>query len=263
MKFKKRLLVGHIKKVKENGSITGAVASTPTEDRDDEILSPDGWELENFKKAPRLLWSHSHRELPIGKVTNIVVDQKGNLVFDATFAEKENDFAKKVADLMRGGFLNTFSVGFIPKERKDNVFLKQELLEISVVNVPANPEARLASAYKSFMKDLDKMDKKKNIKKKKIKKIKKKKEDIKEMPEKNRLLIRTSIEVMEATIPALRELLKNTKPTPKGMKPARKKAVKVGSREADQRVTLLKALRLLDKTLELSIKEIKDEKEKD
>lgn len=150
---------GFVKEIKDNGSITGAVASTGSLDRDEEILDPNGWELENFKKAPRLLWSHRAMDLPIGRVDRIWIDQStGELKFDATFAEKENDFAKKVADLMRGGFLNTFSVGFIPKEREGNRITKQELLEISVVNVPANPEARLNSLYKSLEKDLEKME---------------------------------------------------------------------------------------------------------
>jgi HK97 family phage prohead protease len=152
---------GYVSEVKSGGGITGAVASTGSLDRDGEVLDPMGWELENFKKAPRLLWSHKALDLPIGRVDTIYVDPKtGDLKFDATFAEKENDFAKKVADLMRGGFLNTFSVGFIPKERNGDIYTKQELLEISVVNVPANPEARTLSLYKSLEKELEQIEEK-------------------------------------------------------------------------------------------------------
>ena len=39
------------------------------------------------------------------------------------------------------GFLRAFSVGFLPLEAEDNKYLKQELLEISAVNVPAHPNA--------------------------------------------------------------------------------------------------------------------------
>jgi HK97 family phage prohead protease len=150
---------GFVSEVKQGGGITGAVASTGSLDRDGEILSPLGWELDNFKKAPRLLWSHKALDLPIGRVESIYIDPKdGSLRFDAIFAEKENDFAKKVADLMRGGFLNTFSVGFIPKERNGDMYTKQELLEISVVNIPANPEARTLSLYKSLEKELEEIE---------------------------------------------------------------------------------------------------------
>jgi len=154
---KKQYAKGFVEEIKENGIITGAVASTGSTDRDGEILSPDGWELDNFRKAPRLLWAHEAHQLPIGKVLEIHVDKKGRLIFDAEFAEKENDFAAKVAKLVRGGFLNTFSVGFRPLEREDNVFKKMELLEISLVNVPANAEARLSNEYKSFQKEEKKL----------------------------------------------------------------------------------------------------------
>lgn len=156
--LKKLFAKGLVKEIKENGIIVGAVASTGSLDREGDILEPGGWVLDNFRTAPRLLWSHMAQELPIGKVKNIIVNAMGDLVFDAEFAEKENDFAKKVADLVRGGFLNTFSVGFMPIEQDGQRYLKNELLEISMVNVPANPEARLSMEYKSFEAEMEKMD---------------------------------------------------------------------------------------------------------
>lgn len=153
----KRFAKGFVVETKEN-VITGAVASTGSLDRDNEVIDPMGWQLDNFKKAPRLLWSHNARELPIGKVNKIFLDEKGNLRFDAEFASKENDFAAKVEKLMKNGFLNTFSVGFIPHEFDGSIIKKAELLEISVVNIPANPEARLSHEYKSFEENLEKLE---------------------------------------------------------------------------------------------------------
>jgi HK97 family phage prohead protease len=156
--LKKIFAKGFVREIKENGTIIGAVASTGSLDREGEVLEPYGWRLDNFRKAPRLLWSHMAHELPIGKVTKIAVEVgSGALIFDAEFAEKENDFAKKVADLVRGGFLNTFSVGFMPLNQDGNRYLEQELLEISVVNIPANAEARLSLAFKSFEKEVEQM----------------------------------------------------------------------------------------------------------
>lgn len=163
--MKKKLFAkGFVKKVKDNGVIVGAVASTGSTDRDGEILDPKGWDLKAFKKSPRLLWAHQAHALPIGKVTDIGIDKKERLVFDAELAEKEDDFAKKVANLIRGGFINSFSVGFRSTnfDRETNTFKKMELLEISLVNVPANAEARLSHEYKSFMKAEKKMFKKKD-----------------------------------------------------------------------------------------------------
>jgi len=160
--FKKTLYAkGFLKKAKENGVFVGAVASTGAMDRDGEILEPTGWDLTNFRKAPRILWGHEAHSLPIGKALDIKTSEKG-LLFDFELAEKENDFAKKVADLMRGGFLNTFSVGFMAKEKDGDTFKKMELLEISVVNVPANADAMLSHEYKSFQKEEKKLFEKNN-----------------------------------------------------------------------------------------------------
>lgn len=137
-----------------------AIASSDIEDRQGERVDVAGWELENFKSAPRLLWGHDHQKLPVGKVTSIWVEKsaKPKLMFKAQF-QTVTDFGKSVKKLFEEGFLNTFSVGFKPidAEHDEDVksgikFVKQELLEISVVNVPANPEA-LTLAYKSLEKD--------------------------------------------------------------------------------------------------------------
>ena len=153
---------GFTEEVKENGTIVGAVASTGSLDREGEILDTAGWELENFKKAPILLWSHRAMDPPIGKITKIWKSIKEDrLKFDAEFAEEENPFAKVIADLMRKKFLTKFSVGFIPKERDGERYLKQELLEISVVNIPANPEAGLTKEYKTLEGMVEEMEEKK------------------------------------------------------------------------------------------------------
>jgi len=141
----------------KTGEIT-ATASTQNEDRDGDVILNDSWDLASFKKNPLLLWSHDATQLPIGKVNNIT-NKNGKLEFRAQFAEEQNEFAGKVARLMRDGFINAFSVGFIPKESDERGHIsKAELLEISVVNVPANQEALLSREYKSFQKDITKIE---------------------------------------------------------------------------------------------------------
>lgn len=133
-----------------------AVASTSVVDRQGEIVSVDGWDLKNFKKNPVLLWAHNHDEVAIGKAKNIKVvgeGKKAQLVFEPVFHDK-TPLAKAIKSLFEGDeeyepTLNSFSVGFRPTDTDGNVYTKQELLEISAVNVPANPEARVM-AYKSL-----------------------------------------------------------------------------------------------------------------
>lgn len=147
-----------VEKVEKNEIV--AIASSDVEDRQGERVDVGGWELDNFIKAPRLLWGHDHQKLPVGKVTDVWIEKSATprLMFKAQF-QTVTEFGKAVKKLFEQGFLNTFSVGFKPidSEHDEDVksgikFTKQELLEISVVNVPANPEA-LTLAYKSLQTD--------------------------------------------------------------------------------------------------------------
>ena len=125
------------------------VASTESVDRDGEVLQVTGWQTENYAKNPVFMWAHHYDEPPIGKCVKI--QSTSDLLMDIEFAEAETyPFADIVYRLYLGGFLNAVSVGFIPIEwetggKKEGdpkkVFTKQELLELSAVPVPSNPEA--------------------------------------------------------------------------------------------------------------------------
>ncbi len=123
-----------------------AVASTAVEDRHGEVVEVSGWDLKNFKKNPVLLWGHQHEIPAIGTAKNIKVEgegKKARLTFEPVFHEA-TDFAKALKAMVEElGILNSFSVGFMPRDMDGNRYTQQELLEISLVNVPANPEARL------------------------------------------------------------------------------------------------------------------------
>lgn len=128
-----------------------AVASTATVDRHGEVVSPEGWDLDNFKKNPVLLWSHDHAIPAIGKATKVWVEgigQAAKLKFTGVWQTVTKE-GKAAAQLVADGILNSFSVGFIPTEMEGNTYTEQELLEISLVNVPANPDAMML-AYKSL-----------------------------------------------------------------------------------------------------------------
>lgn len=141
------ILKGYAEKSGEesDGLLDVSVASTAIVDRDGESINQDGWDLKNFKKNPQLLWAHNMRELrpPIGKVTKIWFDGDGKgkvMKFKALF-DMADEFAKEVYRKIKDGFLNAFSVGFLPLEKDGSTYSKVELLEISVVPVPSNPQA--------------------------------------------------------------------------------------------------------------------------
>jgi HK97 family phage prohead protease len=147
-------IAGAVVRVADDASApVTVILSTAAVDRMDDTIAVEGWQLDNYRKNPVVLFAHDQRSLPIGKMANLRVEE-GKLLGDVTFAEHE--FAKDVAALVRGGFLNAGSVGFRPiryvfnEERGGDGwcppcdFIEQELLEHSLVPVPANPEALLA-----------------------------------------------------------------------------------------------------------------------
>lgn len=162
---KKKFLTGYIQKddTQENGVLSVAIATDGSIDRDGERIDPKGWDFDNFNKNPVLMWAHDYRQEPIGKVTNIR-KERGKILFTPKFAVDVSERAKQIFDLYKGGYLNAFSVGFIPKEWKDNddgngkrirTFTETELLEISAVPVPSNARALvLAREAKNFDDDL-------------------------------------------------------------------------------------------------------------
>lgn len=120
------------------------IASDESVDRVGDVILSTAWELDNFKKNPVLLWAHQYDKPPVGKVIDVWVED-GKLRFRAVFADTE--FAHEVARLYDEGFLNGFSVGFLPLEYEPNketggyIYKRIELLEISAGPVPINPNA--------------------------------------------------------------------------------------------------------------------------
>lgn len=131
------------------------VASSATPDRYGDIIDQKGWILENYKKNPVVLLNHDSNQLPIGKGNVYLRDDK--LVIDVEF-DSEDERAKEVERKAKKGFMNAVSVGFRPLESKsrselpeDNEYYgqrgmyysKAELLEVSIVTIPANGEATM------------------------------------------------------------------------------------------------------------------------
>lgn len=139
----------------EDGIIDAIVGSTAVIDRMGDIIDQNGWDLSAYKQNSVILWGHNVREErpPIGKALKVWVEEKGKetarLMFKVQFDLKDG-FAAEIFRKIKEGFINAVSVGFLPSEWKeldpDNWFgglkyLKQQLLELSFVPVPANPEA--------------------------------------------------------------------------------------------------------------------------
>lgn len=138
---------GVLKKKDDTYSI---LASTKDMDRDGEIILPTAFKnLDRYlKENPVILGFHNYNNFPIGKAVDGKID-KNALVLDIVFAE--TDSGKEAKYLFDNGFMNSFSVGFIPKEwdydgNGARVYSDVELLEVSAVPVPANAAANIIRA---------------------------------------------------------------------------------------------------------------------
>lgn len=128
------------------------VFSDGSVDRYGDTINPAGWVLDNFRKNPIALFGHEdgNPENVIGRAKNVRISGQ-HLVGDIEFMDGSvNPNAEVVYQMVRTGFLNSVSVGFrpieytLPKDRSRQGgidFLKQELVEISVVSLPANTNA--------------------------------------------------------------------------------------------------------------------------
>jgi len=144
MKEKKLKHIEALTEVKDGNLL--AIASTETEDRVGDSLKAEDWNLRNFKKNPVLQAGHDYKpEYTIGKAENIRVDEKNRLVFTPIF-HGITELSKQLKEMYVNGWLKAWSVGYVPKmeeevEGKAQKKSLNELLEISAVAVPANPEA--------------------------------------------------------------------------------------------------------------------------
>ena len=119
------------------------VASTEDVDRSWEIIKLNGWTWKNFMKNPVIIANHVYKiENIVGKATEIYV-KDNQLVIEWIFSST-NPLGVLLADLYDEGMIKSVSVWFIPKARdeQDNkIITEAELLELSFVAVPCNPNA--------------------------------------------------------------------------------------------------------------------------
>lgn len=157
----KRFLKAFVRAVSDTteGLLTGVIGSTAAVDRYGEVIDQSSWDLKHFKKNPVILWAHNltlgEDRPPIGKATKVKVEN-GSLTFDIQF-DMADPFAADIFRKYKEGFLSAFSVGFIPHkiQRSDSgddapILMDNELLELSAVPVPANPEALNQLRARSF-----------------------------------------------------------------------------------------------------------------
>ena len=130
----------------DNGRIITYIFSDDSVARDGHTIASDGWQLAAFRENPVFLFAHDQDQPPIGRVVD-VGPTGGKLRGAVEYLDRDiYPFADTIFQMVKRGFLNAVSVSWLPidwkfskdKSRQGGIdFLKQELLEVSQVPVPA------------------------------------------------------------------------------------------------------------------------------
>lgn len=129
------------------------VISTEAVDTYDTVFKIDGWDLERYNRSPIVFYNHkSWSDDPDMIIGTSEVRVEGKELIALVTFENDNPVADKVWRKVQAGTLNMASVGANPIEwrwgdfdKGENpdviYFIRQELLEWSIVPVGSNPDA--------------------------------------------------------------------------------------------------------------------------
>jgi HK97 family phage prohead protease len=148
-----------VKEVAGDEPMMDFISSDDTIDRYNEVIDQRGWQLDNFLSNPVVPDCHDYSSISkiLGKdiLSKSEQIQGGKLCCRVLFAV-DNPMGNLAYKMAKGGFIKSQSVGFIPLEwtrgksdtDPDRTYTKCELLEKSLVVVPANPGATIGLALK-------------------------------------------------------------------------------------------------------------------
>ncbi len=134
------------------------VITTNNVDRYSDVVEPSGGDFTNYKKNPVFLFNHiSGADLmPIGKSLSLETTATG--VISESKIHTITQLSREALEMVRQGYLQAISIGFMPTEWENlpaekgswcepRKYTKWELLEKSLVNVPANPYCLIENGY--------------------------------------------------------------------------------------------------------------------
>jgi HK97 family phage prohead protease len=130
-------------KTKDLGEgVVECIVTTSSLDRYAENIVTTGISTDNYMNNPVVLYGHDYEGLPIGKTIKLT-SMKNKMKAQFQLAVEEYPFAATVYAMIKSGYLNAVSIGGRVTEWSDDYrsILGMEMVEFSVVAVPANPEA--------------------------------------------------------------------------------------------------------------------------
>jgi HK97 family phage prohead protease len=134
-------------KTKDLGSgVVEAIITTSSVDRYNESIDTQGIDTSSYMNNPVVLYGHDYSGLPIGKAVKLT-QMKNKIKAQFQLAVDEYPFAATVYAMIKSGYLNAVSIGGRVREWSDDykTIMQMEMVEFSVVPVPANQEALITS----------------------------------------------------------------------------------------------------------------------
>lgn len=163
MELIRKYYPAHLKEVDKAERAEVSIISSITEDRDKEIVWPKGMIKKNYERNPVVLFGHDYRSFPVGVNLWLKAGDQ-NIIGKSryTFHEVANTIWGLYLDEIPLGksigflpydtiekyddeeglisFMDDHDITYNPKDLPERIFTKWELLEYSVVPVPANPD---------------------------------------------------------------------------------------------------------------------------
>lgn len=124
-----------------------AIITTSSVDRSNENIDTKGIDTRSYMDNPVVLYGHDYEGLPIGKTLKLTKQKGSQIKARFQLAVEEYPFASTIYEMIKGGYINAVSIGGVVKEWSEDyrTILKMEMVEFSVVPVPANAEALITS----------------------------------------------------------------------------------------------------------------------
>ena len=118
------------------------VVTTANEDRHGENIDTKGISTDRYMENPVVLYGHDYYGLPIGKTLKLT-EQSKKMKARFQLATDILPFAATVYAMVKAGYINAVSIGGIVKKWSEDyrTIEEMEMLEFSIVSIPANPEA--------------------------------------------------------------------------------------------------------------------------
>lgn len=148
----------------ESDNIYKVLISVQISDRDNDVILIDGISTEFYNNV--VLWNHDLSQAPIAKVLEL--NKTSTELFGKIAFATQYEFATDMRSLVDEGILTSISLGFIPQETYskgkagfkeicqkynidqstcDRVISKCEMIELSLVPVPANPGCHISKKF--------------------------------------------------------------------------------------------------------------------